>query len=325
MLQKTPIPLRSAQSVNTMDPDALRSEFMTRRMQNNLSLARQAGYVSPSGESFLDTFNNGKAKTVEQLKDAGYPMSPTEVNDVAGTTNLALSVPEFALLDGILGVTGAKSLMGTVAGYGLQGAGALTEATADAASLPFDLASGAASKTADFLNKNPKFVGFPVTEALRGFIQAHTGIELPGGEIGEYMLSKPIGKLATPLVSGPLKALGTGLGWGSKLLQGLSEPVSDWLSTGGSDLVNDTDMLATRSPVGNFLGNVAKNAAVGGAETYPIAYASSPNNPEQQDAVELLPCAEVSSHASQIDCFTHVRTLISLCSRETTMTIGRSK
>jgi hypothetical protein len=280
MLQKTPIPIRSSKYVINMDPDELRSEFMTRRMQNNLSLQRQAGYVSPSGETFLDMWNGKTAKTPEELSNAGYPVSSGKVGDVAGVTNLALSVPEFAVLDSLFGATGFKSLLHTVAGRGLQGAGALTDASGNLAGLPFDLASGAAKKTAAVLEKNPQIVGGIAADAVRQTVAAATGIQIPW--MTDFSLATPIGKLATPLVSVPLKGLGWGLGWGSKLIQGVSGTIGDWLTTAGNDLVNDTDMLATRSPVGNFAGKVARNVASGVAETYPVAYATSPNNAEQQ-------------------------------------------
>jgi hypothetical protein len=79
-----------------------------------------------------------------------------------------------------------------------------------------------------------------------------------------------------------LRGIGAAAGWGSKLAQAVADPIADWRGTAGTDMINGTNVLASKNPVGNFLGKTAQNVALGAAETYPLARAISPDDPEAQ-------------------------------------------
>lgn len=290
MLAPNPVFLLSAQSAKTMDPDQIIIDGISRRGLATQRAQQAEGHVSSSGESLLDILQGGKAHTQEQLVAAGYGPRAQKISDVSNTGNLALSIPEFAMFDGVMGAAfkaaGMPSLLETAAGRGLQATGALSKVAGKITAAPFDLGSAALKGGANILDKNPQIIGVPLTEILRAKVASLTGVMLPrGGEMMDFFMGKPIGTIATPIVSVPMRGIGIGVGWGSKLAHGVADNVGDWLHTQGADMANGTNLMANRSALGQLVGLGGKAIAQGVTHTLPAGMLIAPNDPAQQGAL----------------------------------------
>jgi hypothetical protein len=252
------LPIRSGEAPTDMDPAALRTEALVRRMQANSVTQRLGGNVGDSTQQFLTAWNGGAPLTPEQQSASGYPVQSKKVQDVADTVNNLASVPEFGAMEGLLEASGIKSVL-------RDSAATLVKSSADIPNLVskitapkvVDPATAAAGQAA---------LENSVRTAITAAVGHQVGIPWPI----TLAFNPLVGPIAKP-IAGVLGLVGQAAGLIPKATSLLASHIGDALSTAGQDALDGTSLLSTRAAIKQFIGKSALGATETGMEMAPIA------------------------------------------------------